>query len=153
MKRFALLLLLVCFPSLASAQDTPRLISPGQVEIEALRGLDSVTVEVKSTVPGLDSEAVADAVERRLKLERVPVVSSSRPHAGRILVTLSGSGDVVLIRLKLSKLATTDCESGMFFTVMWEREQFSSVKAGHVAFDVSYVVDLFGSDYNSINRR
>jgi hypothetical protein len=86
-----------------------------------------------------------------LKSEGVPVVGMNKPHAGRLLVTLSALGDVALIRVKLLRLASMDCEKGVFFTSMWEREKLVRFDSG-MPFQVSFLIDTFGADYNSINR-
>lgn len=156
MKRFALaslpLLLTLCFPALA--QQNPPILTPGQLEVQALHGLDSVAVQVVSDLDqqGYDSQSIKAAIVKRLRAEDVPVVGLMEPYGGRLSVTLSGFGDVVLIRVRLFRLATTDCEKA-FFTVMWERERFSQMSKARVPFDVSFLVDTFGADFNSINRR
>lgn len=128
-----------------------KILSPGQVEIEALRGLDSVRVVVKSEVKNLDEEFIRRSVEKRLKSENVPISNSDT--SSYLVLTLSSLGDVVVIHLALQRFASMDCKESAFLVPMWQRERLSLLSKGRVPFDVSYVVDLFGSDYNSINRR
>jgi hypothetical protein len=159
MRKLILALLLLPVGSLTPLAQSPRLLSPAQLEVEALRGLDSIAVQVQSDVSrkGFEQDAIRESIESRLKSERLPIVAATKPHAGRLMVTLSQSGDVVLIRVRLFRLATMNCETANgFYTSMWEREKLSRLggpESFTVQFDVSFLVDTFGAKYNQQNPR
>jgi hypothetical protein len=126
-----------------------RLVSSGQMEVEVLRGLDSLTVEVKTAVPGFDAETIKRGVEKRLK--GLPVVALSVPASGRLLVTLSSLDKVYYARVELKHLASLlGCETGdMFLTSMWQREGMGRDAPTLIA----SLIDALIADFNSINRR
>jgi hypothetical protein len=146
----ASLLLLVCFA--ATAQERPELLSAGQVEIKSLQGLDSVTVEVSSTINiGVyEPQSIKAAIVKRLKGANVPVLGLMGPQAGKLVVTITKLDDVAQVRVRLFRLASTNCENA-FFTSMWEREKL--VKRGGLVSTIVELVDSFAADVNSINRR
>jgi hypothetical protein len=142
----------VCLILLATCAQAQRLITSGQIEVEAIRGLDGLAVEVESDVTGAESNRVIPAIEKRLRQAGIPAVPASKLHAAKLLVTLRGASDVVMVRIRLMRFAVLDCEKETFFyTPMWERERI--VKAADVVTGVASVVDLFATDYSSINRR
>jgi hypothetical protein len=155
MRKLLLTLPLLLLCSLPALSQKIRLITPGQVEIDALRGLESMTVEVNSEVPrkGYDSETIKTASVKRLQAEGVPVVGPDKPSKARLVITLLQYGDVVLIRVQLMRFASLMCDRDVFYTPMWEREYFSRFGKDDLLFDVSFAVDTFGADYNNINRR
>ncbi len=140
--------LLYCLPTPAQQN---RIVSPGQVEIRALHHLTSIGVEVKSDLRRISSDDTGYAVGRRLKDAGVPSVGALDAFMGRLSVTLSHTGDVVLIRVRLLRLVSIDCDGNNFLMPMWERERFS--RASRTVNDLASLVDEFIDDYNSINRR
>ncbi len=139
-----LALIVLCFPSLASAQSAP-LTSPGQVEVRALAGLNSIKVEVEGTG---DDAGLARDIERRLAAKGLPIAGVA--FRGRLVLSYKSDGDAVLIRLRLLRLASMTCAGDLFYTSMWERERFTRRSQADKA--ATELIDTFAADYSSINR-
>jgi hypothetical protein len=137
------LIILCCFPSLAQNRSSP-IVSPGQMEIKALQGLDSIKVEVEG-----DDRVRKQDMEQRLSAGGLRVVNVAA--RGRLLLTLSRSGGMTLVRVRLLRLASMTCRDDLFYALMWEREKI--VRQAAVNNAITELIDLFAADYKSINRR